>query len=99
MAFIIDFSFAAEPKGTVTRIVEEARKVGVQIDGDDQQGTFSGHQAKGTYAVNGHRLSITVTEKPWIFPEALIRKVAREKAPEWGLEPACNPEASFNQQP
>jgi hypothetical protein len=99
MSFFMDFSFAAEPKGTVARIVEEARKVGVQIDGDYQQGTFSGHQARGSYAVNGHRLTITVTEKPWIFPEALIRKVAREKAPEWGLEPAYKPQASFDPQP
>jgi len=91
MAFCLDFNIRANTQETLSRLLAEARKVGVHIEGDDQQGSFSGHQARGHYQIHGQRLTITVTEKPWLFPEAMIRNVARERAPEWGLEAAWRP--------
>lgn len=86
MPLLIEFNIAADVQDTIARILNEARRAGVQLEGDDREGTFAGLQARGSYQINGQRLSITVTEKPWLVPETLIRNVARSKAPDWGLE-------------
>jgi hypothetical protein len=85
MAFSIMFKFTTEPASAMTKIMAEARKAGVEFNGDDKQGAFSGFNATGSYSRDGHQLHITVLEKPFFVPEALIRKMAAQKAPEWGL--------------
>lgn len=85
MAFSITFNIATEPERTVAKIMDEARKAGVAFAGDDQQGTFSGFNAKGSYSRQGNQIHIAVLEKPFFVPETLIRKMAAEKAPAWGL--------------
>lgn len=85
MTFSITFNITAEPEATVAKIMDAARKAGVELSGDDQQGTFSGFNAKGSYARDGRQIHIRVVEKPFFVPETLIRKMAVEKAPEWGL--------------
>ena len=85
MAFSITFNITAEPEATVTKIMREARKAGVELKGDEQQGTFAGFNAKGSYSREGNQLHITVIEKPFFVPDSLIRKKAIEKAPAWGL--------------
>jgi hypothetical protein len=85
MSFSITFNITAEPEATVTRIIAEAKKAGVELNGDDRQGTFAGFNAKGSYSREGSQIHITVLEKPFFVSESLICKLALEKAPTWGL--------------
>jgi hypothetical protein len=85
MAFSITFKITAEPEATVAKIMEEARRAGIELCGDGQQGTFSGFNARGSYCREDNQIQVTVTEKPFFVSETLIRKMALEKAPEWGL--------------
>jgi hypothetical protein len=85
MAFSITFNITGEPEATVARIQGEARRAGIKLEGDDRQGTFSGFNARGSYSREGLQLHVTVVEKPFIVPESLIRKMAAENAPAWGL--------------
>lgn len=85
MAFSITFNITAEREPTVAKIMAESRKAGVELNGDDKQGTFSGFSARGSYSRDGDQIHITVIEKPFFIPESLIRKMAAEKAPKWGL--------------
>jgi hypothetical protein len=84
MAFTLTFNITADPATTLAKLFAEGKKAGVQFTGDDQQGAFAGCSAKGTYAVNGRELRVTVTEKPFFITESLVRNQAREKAPAWG---------------
>ena len=85
MAFSITFNITAEPQATVAKIMGAAREAGIELNGDDRQGTFAGFNARGSYAREGNQIHITIMEKPFFVPESLIRKLAVEKAPEWGL--------------
>ncbi len=85
MSFCITFNITAEPALTLAKIMGEARKAGIELNGDDQQGTFAGFNARGSYSRQGNQIQVTVTEKPFFVPETLIRKMAVQKAPEWGL--------------
>jgi hypothetical protein len=85
MSFSITFNITAEPEAAVAKIMGEARRVGVELNGDDRQGTFAGFNARGTYSREGNQIHITVIEKPFFVPETLLRRMAVEKAPEWGL--------------
>jgi hypothetical protein len=85
MAFVINFKITADPKGTMAKILSEAGKAGIHFEGNDQQGTFRGHNAAGSFNLNGHQLQVTVTDKPFLIPESLIRKVVTAKVPDYGL--------------
>jgi hypothetical protein len=85
MAFSITFNITAEPGPTVAAIMGEARKAGMELTGDDQRGTFFGFNSRGSYCREGNQIVVTVTEKPFFVPESMIRKMATERAPEWGL--------------
>jgi hypothetical protein len=85
MSFCITFNITAPTEPTISRIMAEARKAGVELTGDDCQGVFSGFHARGSYSRTGNQVHVTITEKPFFVPETLIRKVAAEKAPDWGL--------------
>ena len=85
MAFSITFNITAEPEATITKIMDEARKAGIELNGDDKQGTFAGFNARGSYSREGNQIHIAVAEKPFFVPDSLIRKMAIEKAPAWGL--------------
>jgi hypothetical protein len=85
MAFSITFNITAEPESTISAIMDAARGAGIQIQGDNQRGTFSGFNAKGTYSRDANQVNVTVTEKPFFVSERMVRKLAAEKAPEWGV--------------
>jgi len=60
----------------VTKILQEVRKLGAQVDGDDRAGqlvgqTFLGRFA-GHYTYDGERLTLVITEKPAAIPESML---------------------------
>ncbi|MCZ6599528.1 MAG: hypothetical protein O7A07_01675 [Acidobacteria bacterium] len=60
----------------VTKILQEVRKLGAQVDGDNLSGllvgqTFLGRFA-GRYDYDGERLTLVITEKPVAIPESLL---------------------------
>jgi hypothetical protein len=65
------FEFAVAEGKTPAEILEqareEARKAGIAMQGDATSGSFRG-AASGTYAVDGRRLKVEVTEKPGFVP-------------------------------
>lgn len=75
MADVRFFEFAvADGKSAddvLTRAREQARKAGIALVGDDTRGSFRG-TASGTYAVDGRRLRVEVTEKPRFVPWSMI---------------------------
>lgn len=50
---------------------EQARGAGIALLGDSTSGTFRG-AASGTYAVEGRRLRVEVTDKPRFVPWMMV---------------------------
>lgn len=50
---------------------------GVEIAGDTQSGTFSG-KLTGSYTVSGDTLTISITKKPMLWPEGVIKSKLTE---------------------
>jgi len=70
------FSFKIpKPKNLSQVLVQTSKTVrdgGGTFSGNEEYGSFSGNGVKGTYAV-GDQISITITEKPFLAPESLVK--------------------------
>ena len=55
-----------------------AWKAGIEMEGDLRSGTFGGMGVGGNYSVDGETLSVTVTDKPFFFPEEMIHAKIRQ---------------------
>ncbi len=74
----------------VSKILQEVRKLGAQVDGDEISGrlvgqTFLGRFA-GRYDYNGERLTLVITEKPAAIPESLLADRLDDLARRHGLD-------------
>lgn len=85
MALTITFKIHSEPEPIVAKIMADAKKVGVQFQGDSWSVSFSGCSAKGTYSLEGDLIQLTVLDKPFFLSDSAIRKMAVENASAWGL--------------
>jgi hypothetical protein len=74
------FEFAMAEGRTTADVLEqaraEARKAGIALAGDESSGSFKG-TATGTYAVEGRRLRVEVTQKPGFVPWKLVESALR----------------------
>ena len=70
------FSFQIpKPKNLSQVLVRTSKTIrggGGAFTGNEEYGSFSGSGVKGTYAV-GEQISITITEKPFLAPESLVK--------------------------
>ena len=55
-----------------------AYKAGIEMEGDLKSGTFGGMGVGGKYVVDGETLAVTVTDKPFFFPEEMIHDKIRK---------------------
>lgn len=75
---------------SVAKILQEVRKLGAQVEGDDRAGvlvgqTFLGRFA-GRYDYDGERLTLVITEKPAAIPESLLAERLDDLARRHGLD-------------
>lgn len=54
----------------------QARQAGIALSGDALSGSFKG-TAQGTYAVDGRRLRVEVTQKPGFVPWGIVESTLR----------------------
>jgi hypothetical protein len=59
-----------------TRAAVEA--MGATLDGDEKAGTFSGRGVEGSYAVEGDRVTVTITKKPALAPWPIIETIVKD---------------------
>ena len=74
----------------LSRILEEVKTFGVQVQGDDKTGklvgeTMMGH-FEGTYAYDGENLTLTITEKPAMIPESFLEGRLEEMVKKYSSE-------------
>lgn len=78
--------FTVTPKddlsATLKRVETTITTKGGSFSGDTDRGNFSGvtpvGMVKGTYAVNGSDIQITITDKPFIAPLSIIEHKIRD---------------------
>jgi len=59
----------SNPEVTIKELIAKAAESGVTVAED---GSISGMGLKGNYKVEGNVVSITITDKPFIFPDSMI---------------------------
>lgn len=55
-----------------------AEGMGATLDGDMTRGTFSGRGVEGNYAVEGDRVTVTITKKPALAPWPIIETIVKD---------------------
>jgi hypothetical protein len=88
-------TFSCSP-AVVDRILDEVRKLGAQVEGDESGGavtgnTFLGHFA-GSYSYRDGNLTLAITEKPASIPDAMLASRLDEVAKRHGLDIQGEPE-------
>lgn len=66
-----------DPDTFMAEAKEIARENDATLTGDARSGTFSGMGVEGSYEVEGKTVRITITEKPWLLPWALVESTVR----------------------
>ena len=70
----LKISLRHEASHAVARAKVAASKNGVDLNGDESAGTFSGRGIEGAYAVSGSVISITINRKPALVPWGMIEQ-------------------------
>ncbi|HDR04685.1 MAG TPA: hypothetical protein ENN84_05500 [Candidatus Marinimicrobia bacterium] len=69
-------------RGDIEALFEDAKRkaasMGVALNGDITAGDFSGLGATGNYSVDGQILTIEITRKPAMFPQAMLDAMVRK---------------------
>lgn len=72
----------AEKERLFTKARREADKEGIKITGDTKQGRFSGRTVlgtiEGTYVTDKDKLMVSVTKKPMIVPNTVLRMILQK---------------------
>ncbi len=75
-------SITIDLRGDIEALFEDAKKkaasMGVTLNGDVTAGDFSGLGAAGNYSVSGQILTIEITRKPAMFPQAMVDTMIRK---------------------
>jgi hypothetical protein len=78
----VAISITMSTKEPIEKILTEVRgfasQKGVQVEGDNYKGRFSGQGFEGNYSVNGQNFTIDVTKKPWIVPEGIVKNAIQD---------------------
>jgi len=74
-AFTIAFTYADGPLPTLDRLKKEAAKRNITYTTTEgHAGTFSAWGVVGTFSLEPDRMEITITDKPILLPQAVVRK-------------------------
>lgn len=81
MANSFTFEVPDELSAALAKAKQEVVAVGGSFTGDLQSGAFAGTTplgtVKGTYIAAGQRVTVTLTEKPWLVPTGAIEAKVR----------------------
>jgi len=73
------FTFSLTPEGgrlpSLAILESEAKKYGIQFSVDGEKGTFSGRGVSGTFTLMKDCIHVTVTDRPFYYPEPVIKMV------------------------
>jgi hypothetical protein len=73
MAFSFDVEVDQDISTILREVEQKIKDAGGRFDGNEQNGTFSGKGVRGKYSINGQKIRITITDKPWIASENLVK--------------------------
>jgi hypothetical protein len=75
-------TFALDTTVSASSLLARAKKAayanGATLLGDERSGRFSHEMAKGEYRMAGQRVIVTVTDKHWLLPWAVVEAQLRE---------------------
>jgi hypothetical protein len=77
MTKAFEVKLTSDPGEVIAKARVAARDNGVNFEGDDQTGHFSGHGIEGSYLILENTLAIHITKKPFIMPWGMIEKTLR----------------------
>ena len=66
------------PSSLLARAKKAAHANGATLLGDERSGRFSHEMAKGEYRMAGQRVIVTVTDKHWLLPWAVLEAQLKE---------------------
>ena len=72
MSRTFSVSFTEDPSALVARAEKSAIKYGADFKGDATSGSFSGKGVKGIYSIQDRVVTVTITDKPFLIPWALV---------------------------
>jgi hypothetical protein len=76
-----NLKFTVTVKGKIDDVLSKvkaaAKAHNVQFSGDAKKGSFSG-EASGSYVVNGQDIAITVTDKPWLATDGMVKDAVQK---------------------
>ena len=82
MAHTFSFDVSGDPAAALAKAQTAVRSAGGTFTGDAAAGSFSGKtpagEVKGTYKVNAGRVTVDVTDKPFLVPKAMVESKVRE---------------------
>ena len=78
MAKTFELATMASPSSLLARAKKAAYANGATLLGDERSGRFSHKMAVGEYRMVGQRVIVTVTDKHWLLPWAVVEAQLRE---------------------
>jgi hypothetical protein len=66
------------PSSLLARAKKAAYANGATLSGDESSGRFSHEMAEGEYRMVGQKVIVTVTDKHWLLPWAVVEAQLRE---------------------
>ena len=73
MAFSFEIPIPQNIESTLMSTKQKITNSGGSFRGDTNSGTFSGRGVDGTYTVGSSDVKITITQKPFIYPESAVK--------------------------
>ena len=78
MAKTYELDTTVSPSSLLARAKNAAYANGAILLGDERSGRFSHEMAKGEYRMAGQKVIVTVTDKHWLLPWAVVEDRLRE---------------------
>jgi len=78
MDHVIKVPFSGSAESLFATAKARAESQGVRMEGSWEKGTFSGLGAQGNYETQGQEVTITITKKPAMFPQAMIDAMVKK---------------------
>ena len=76
MAHSFAFDLPGDPAAALAKASSLVKGAGGTFAGDADAGSFAGKtpvgEVKGTYRVAGSRVSVTITDKPFVVPKSVV---------------------------
>jgi hypothetical protein len=69
---------SVSPSDFLHKARSSAQSSGVELNGDESGGRFSGKGIEGAYEIQGNVLAIRILKKPLLMPWALIEMAVRD---------------------